>query len=244
MRSNMPLGMQHAMPQNLIPGMPHHGMPLAMPRMAGGAATPNIPAAIDSETLAKMRYQQVAAEYDQQKHFGISPEVAELSEYHGLDDRATKALDEEMKKRKETFEADMQALWVGLEGAKNPSGLLMIKLKDMRMGTFRGMSALDRTIQEYAKQHRLDTQAAVKLGEVMDKREDPEGDMKKIAKHLERSNKPSSLVMMMLRDLRDGKPVKEPEYGAAIGSKAHERELRTERPRSGSRGRGGRAVGR
>merc|ERR1719245_9096 len=195
MRSNMPLGMQHAMPQNLIPGMPHHGMPLAMPRMAGGAATPNIPAAIDSETLAQMRFQQAAADYEQTKVAGIAPEVAELAEYHGLDDRATRALDEEMKKRKETFEADMQALWVGLEGAKNPSGLLMIKLKDMRMGTFRGMSALDRTIQEYAKQHRLDTQAAVKLGEVMDKREDPEGDMKKIAKHLERSNKPSSLDM-------------------------------------------------
>ena len=29
------------------------------------------------------------------------------------------------------------------------------------------------------------------------------------ARHLERSNKPSSLVMMMLRDLREGKPVKE-----------------------------------
>ena len=28
-------------------------------------------------------------------------------------------------------------------------------------------------------------------------------------RHLERSNKPSSLVMMMLRDLREGKPIKE-----------------------------------
>ena len=27
-------------------------------------------------------------------------------------------------------------------------------------------------------------------------------------RHLERSNKPSSLMMMMLRDLREGKPVK------------------------------------
>merc|ERR1719454_737916 len=109
----------------------------------------------------------------------------------------------------------------------------MIKLKDMRAGTFRGMTALGKTVQDFAKRYRLDAQAAVKLGEVLDKREDPEGDMIKIGKHLERSNKPSSLMMMLLRDLRDGKPVKEPEFAAAIGSKAHEKELgKTMRTRS------------
>merc|ERR1719215_2018369 len=165
---------------------------------------------MDSEMLAQLRFQQVAAEYEQQKHAGIAPEVAELAEYHGLDERATRALDEEMKKRRATFDADMQALWVGLEGARNPSGLLMMKLKDMRMGQFRGMSALDNKVQEFAKNFRLDAQAAVKLGEVLDKRDDPEGDMVKIGKHLERSNKPSSLMMMLLRDLREGKQVKDP----------------------------------
>merc|ERR1719499_2857727 len=120
----------------------------------------------------------------------------------------------------------------------------MTKIKDMRLGQFKGMTAFDGKVQEFAKKYRLDAQAAVKLGEVLDRREDPEGDMEKVGKHLERSNKPSSLVMMLLRDLRDGKPVKEPEFAAAIGSRLHEKELRTERPRSGSRGRGGRAVGR
>merc|ERR1719230_1850307 len=100
----------------------------------------------------------------------------------------------------------------------------MMKLRDMRAGTFVGMSALGKEVQEFGKKYRLDAQAAFKLGEVLEKREDPEGDMAKIAKHLERSNKPSSLVMMMLKDLRDGKPVKEPEYSAAIGSRAHEKE--------------------
>merc|ERR1719198_2226508 len=118
----------------------------------------------------------------------------------------------------------------------------MIKIKDMRMGTFRGMSALDRTVQDFGKKHRLDAQATVKLAEVLDKREDPEGDMKKLGKHLERSNKPSSLMMMMLRDLRDGKPVKEPEFAAAIGSRVHEKELahqhKEKEKRSKSRGGG------
>merc|ERR1719251_865547 len=112
----------------------------------------------------------------------------------------------------------------------------MMKLKDMRLGTFKGMSALGSKVQDFAKKYRLDAQAAVKLGEVLDKREDPEGDMVKLGKHLERSNKPSSLMMMMLRDLRDGKPIKDPEHAAAIGSKAHEQELsKSNRPRDRSR---------
>lgn len=189
-----------------------------------------------------MRFQQVATEYEQIKSAGIDPQVAELAEYHSLDERATRALDEEMKKRRDTFESDLQALWVGLEGAKNPSGMLMMKLKDMRMGTFKGMTALDKKIHDFAKRNRLDAQAAVKLAEVLQNRADIDNDLAKLAKHLERSNKPSSLVMMMLRDLREGKPIKDPEYQPAIGSKVHERELRQamkEKDRSRSRGRGG-----
>lgn len=247
----LPFGMPAGMPAGMVlPGgmprpvgmlSPPGGMPPGGAALGGGG--------MDSEALAQIRFQQVAAEYEQAKHAGIASEIAELAEYHGLDERATRALDEEMKKRRNSFEQDMQALWVGLEGARNPSGLLMMKLKDMRLGQFRGMSALDGKVQEFAKKHRLDAQAGVKLGEVLEKREDGEGDMIKLGKHLERSNKPSSLMMMMLRDLRDGKPVKDVEFAAAIGSKAHEKELsktmrtksrsRGRRERSRSRGRGG-----
>merc|ERR1712110_905305 len=149
--------------------------------------------------MGQQAYQEAALQYEAEKHSGIRPEIAEFAEHHGIDDRAAKALNEEMKKRTESFEQDMQALWIGLEGAKNPSGLLMIKIKDMRMGTFRGMSALDKTVQEFGKKYRLDAQATVKLGEVLDKREDPDGDLKKLGRHLERSNKPSSMMMMMLK---------------------------------------------
>lgn len=248
-----PLGMPTMPPglQGARLGAPGMGMVMGMPTMPGMPGVPGAPpvpgGSIDSEAVAQLRFQQVAAQYEMAKHAGIAPEIAELAEYHGLDERATRALDEEMKKRKESFDADMQALWVGLEGARNPSGLLMMKLKDMRMGQFKGMSALDRNVQEFAKRYRLDAQAAVKLGEVLDKRDDPDGDMKKIGKHLERSNKPSSLMMMLLRDLRDGKPVKDPEYAAAIGSRVHEKELAvdtTKKEKSRSRGRGQRVRSR
>jgi len=190
--------------------------------------------------MQKAAYQQAAMEYETQKHYGIAPEIAELVEHHGCDERAARALNEEMMKRKDTWDEDMQALWVGLEGAKNPSGLLMIKIKDMRMGSFRGMSALKGKVVEWAKKNRLDTQAAVKLAEVLDNREDAEGDMAKHEKHLERSNRPSSLIMMMLNDLRDGKPVKEPQHAAAVGSRVHEKELKKLDHQGRSRSRGGR----
>jgi len=118
-----------------------------------------------------------------------------------------------------------------------------MKLKDMRMGTFKGMTALDKKIHDFAKRNRLDAQAAVKLAEVLQNRADIDNDLAKLAKHLERSNKPSSLVMMMLRDLREGKPIKDPEYQPAIGSKVHERELRAaakDKDKDRSRSRGGR----
>merc|ERR1719353_2341727 len=87
------------------------------------------------------------------------------------------------------------------------------------------MSALDQEVQEFAKAHRLDAQAAVKLAEVLSNRDTPQEDMLKIGKHLERSNKPSALMMMLLKNLREGKPIKDPEYAAAIGSRMHEKEL-------------------
>merc|ERR1719221_2369152 len=223
----------------MMPG----GMGQFPPALPGMPAQSMQPPTNDKAAMDAWVFRQAAEAYDMARHAGIAPEVSEFSDHFGLDERATKALDDEMKKRRDTFDADMQALWIGLEGAKNPSGLLMLKLKDMRMGQFRGMSALDAKVQEFAKQHRLDAQAAVKLAEVLDKRDDPETDMAKIGKHLERSNKPSSLMMMLLRDLRDGKPVKDPEYHAAVGSRVHEKELkRADRERS--RSRRGRSSGR
>lgn len=219
-------------PGGLPPGMDSSG---AMAMMQPGQGPP-----VD---IAAQMTRWAADAYDQARNVGIAPEVQELADAFDIDERATRALDQEMKKRRDTFDEDLKALWVGLEGARNPSGMLMLKIKDMMQGTFRGISALlDNKVQDFAKQYRLDAQAAVKLAEVMDKRENPDEDMAKIGKHLERSNKPSALMMMLLRDLREGKPVKDPEYAAAIGSKAHEKELdktfREKNPWNKSRSRG------
>jgi len=248
-----PMGMQQQQPG--MPNMMGNCMSGNAPVWHGNASVPSAGSSSlavapqggmvpfpDVQSMQKAAYQQAAAIYETERNAGIAPEIAELVEHHGCDERSARALHDEMQRRHATFEEDMEALWIGLEGAKNPSGLLMMKIKDMRMGTFRGMSALKGKVHQWAKKNNLDTQAAVKLAEVLDGRDDPEGDMVKLERHMERSNKPSSLMMMMLKDLRDGKPIKEPTHAAAIGSRAHQKELDREhrgggRSRSRSRGR-------
>jgi len=215
---NLPPGFQLPPGMSPLPGMP-------MPQGPPGAAFAPPPMPNQGGDIAGQMTRWAADAYDQARSVGVRPEIQELVEYFTIDDRAARALDMEMKKRQDTFDVDMQALWVGIEGARNPSGMLMLKVKEMMQGTFKGMTSLGAEAQEFGKKYKLDAQATVKLAEVMEKRENAKEDMEKLGKHLERSNKPSALLMMMLRQLREGKPIKEPEYAAAIGSKQHEKEL-------------------
>merc|ERR1719433_2649461 len=108
----------------------------------------------------------------------------------------------------------------------------------MEEGSFRGTATPDRDVEDLARKFGLDAQASAKLAEVLGKREDRKKDLRQVQKHLELSNKPSSLVMLMLKDLRAGLPVKDPEYPAAVGSYAHKRGLKRDTRRSKSRSRG------
>merc|ERR1719476_1208228 len=108
----------------------------------------------------------------------------------------------------------------------------------MEDGVFRGTATPDRDVEEMAKKFGLDAQASAKLAEVLGKRDDRKKDLRQICKHLELSNKPSSLVMLMLKDLRAGISVKDPEYPAAVGSYRHKRGLKRTGGRSRSRSRG------
>jgi len=186
--------------------------------------------------LASQYTLQAAQAYDQSVSQTIDPEVTELAHKFKLDERITRDLDVQMKRRQGTFEDDMKALWEILEGARNPAGLLRVKIREMEEGSFRGTATPDRDVEDLARKFSLDAQASAKLAEVLSKRDNRSKDLRQIAKHLELSNKPSSLVMLMLKDLRAGISVKDPEYPAAVGSYAHKRGL-TNRRRSRSRDR-------
>ncbi|CAK0882569.1 unnamed protein product [Prorocentrum cordatum] len=149
--------------------------------------------------LASQYTLQAAQAYDQSVSQTIDPEITELAHKFKLDERITRDLDVQMKKRQGTFEDDMKALWEILEGARNPAGLLRVKIREMEEGAFRGTATPDREVEDLAKKFSLDAQAAAKLAEVLSKRDNRSKDLRQIAKHLELSNKPSSLVMLMLK---------------------------------------------
>lgn len=160
----------------------------------------------------------------------IAVEVQELADHFGLDERITKRLDDEMKSRNDTFEGDLEALYDILETARNPPGLLSVKIKEMQDGVFVGRPKADKDVEEMRKKFKLDEQATNKLAEVLASRtENRKEYVASIHRHLEVSNKPSAMVMMMLGKLRSGEPLGEPDRRAAPGSYADMRERSKER---------------
>merc|ERR1719510_1847635 len=150
--------------------------------------------------------QQRAMEYEQEKanSSSMEPEVIELAHHFNLTDRHARMLDEQLKKRNNTYEDDIAAMYEILKGAKNPADLLMVSIRWMSEGIFRGTLMPNPDVEKAAKKYRLDAPSACKLAEVLESRSDPDSDLRKVCTHLERSNRPSALVMMMLRDLKSG----------------------------------------
>jgi len=171
---------------------------------------------------------------------GIDPDVQELADHFGLDERITKQLDNEMKNRQDTFEGDLLALWDILEHARSPPGLLSVKIKEMQAGTFVGQPTIDKDIKEFQRMYKLDDQATRKLAEVLhNRKETREQDIELMHRHLETSNKPSARVMMMLGKLRSGEPLPEPDKRIAPGSYLDRKEREKEREKEEARnGRG------
>lgn len=192
--------------------------------------------------------QQRALEYEQEKANSgtVEPEVQELAHHFQLTDRHARMIDEQLKKRNDTYEDDIAAMYEILKGAKNPADLLMVSIRWMAEGVFRGVKTPNPAVEKAAKKYKLDAPSACKLAEVLEGREDPDEDLRKINTHLERSNKPSSLVMMMLKNLKGGNPVEESKKAPAIGSYLHKEEMKKQeqKGRSRSRGRRDRSNGR
>jgi len=190
---------------------------------------------------------QRALEWEQEKASSgnMEPEIIELAHHFNLTDRHSRMLDEQLKKRNNTYEDDIAAMYEILKGAKNPADLLMVSIRWMSEGIFRGTLTPNPDVEKAAKKYKLDAPSACKLAEVLESRKDPDEDLRKIGTHLERSNKPSSLVMMMLRDLKQGKPIGDCKQTPAIGSFLHREENKKNQRGGGrSRSRGGRGRSR
>merc|ERR1719162_1182987 len=134
--------------------------------------------------------QQRAVEYETQKANSshIEPEVMELAHHFSLTDRHARMLDEQLKKRNDTYEEDIASMYEILKGAKNPADLLMVSIRWMADGTFNGLATPNPDVAKAAKRYKLDAPSACKLAEVLEGRKDADDDLKKINTHLERSN--------------------------------------------------------
>eukprot|EP00913_Durusdinium_trenchii_P010689 g10029.t1 len=128
--------------------------------------------------------QQQAMEYEETKarDTALEPEVIELVHYFKISDRHARMLNEQLKRRNNTYEEDIASLYEILKGAKNPGArdLLMVSIRWMERGVFRGTLTPNPAVE--------------KLAEVLECRDDPDADLRKISEHLAASNKPSSLA--------------------------------------------------
>ncbi|CAE7868636.1 unnamed protein product, partial [Symbiodinium microadriaticum] len=63
-------------------------------------------------------------------------DIQDLCDKFQIDDRLQRRLTERMESREDTFKEDMRSLTETLETARNPPGLLSVKMREMEDGTF------------------------------------------------------------------------------------------------------------
>merc|ERR1719446_844945 len=132
---------------------------------------------------------QRAMEYEQEKANSstMEPEVIELSHHFNLTDRHARMLDEQLKKRNNSYEDDIAAMYEILKGAKNPADLLMVSIRWMAEGVFNGTKTPNEAVEKLAKKYKLDAPSACKLAEALESVGDPDDILQKVNSHLERS---------------------------------------------------------
>lgn len=142
----------------------------------------------------------------------IDPDVMELCDHFHIEERHARRLNDIMKGRQDTFESDMLKLWEKLEDARHPPGLLVVKMREMEEGTFVGKQAADKELIALSKKYKLDQEAESKLADILGRHpiEKRREYMLDIEKHLEVSNRPSAMVMMLLKKLGEGQPLGRP----------------------------------
>merc|ERR1719373_1543366 len=142
----------------------------------------------------------------------IDPDVQELCDYFHIEERHARRLSDLMKKRQSTFVEDIERLYDVLERANSPAGLLVVKMREMEEGIFVGKAKADKELKEMAKKFKLDDQAETKLADILARYDEAKRKayIVDIERHLEVSNRPSAMAMMLLRKLGDAQPLGRP----------------------------------
>eukprot|EP00928_Gymnodinium_smaydae_P034932 TRINITY_DN24657_c0_g1_i1.p2 TRINITY_DN24657_c0_g1~~TRINITY_DN24657_c0_g1_i1.p2 ORF type:complete len:348 (-),score=74.85 TRINITY_DN24657_c0_g1_i1:265-1308(-) len=180
----------------------------------------------------------------------MDPDVQEMCDHFHIEERHCKTLNSIMKKRKETFSADIEKLYNKLEQANNPNGLLVVKMREMVDGSFVGMIRPCADLLAISKKFKLDSPAETKLADILGRYDEVKKKdyLKELEKHLEVAARPSAIVMLMLKKISDGQSlgkVGAPQAGSLAArnqepkgrERDRDRKERKSRSRSRSRGR-------
>lgn len=143
------------------------------------------------------------------------PDVVAFCKNYKIEEHVMGQLDELMKNRKATFEEDMLRLTNDLDRCRNPNGLLICKIKQMREGTFVGQWLKpDPEINHFTKKFNLDAEAQKRFAECICRHTPAKRQAvyMELELHLEASQNPSAFMMMNLKKIGDGEslgPVQE-----------------------------------
>merc|ERR1711972_1081793 len=132
------------------------------------------------------------------------------------------------KHRQDTWEADLLKLWEKLEDAREPAGLLVVKMREMEEGTFVGKQKADKGLTTMVKKYGLDATAETRLADICSRFDEAKRQemYDELERHFEVSNRPSAMAMMLLRKLSEGQPLGRPgppAPGSYLDRKARER---------------------
>merc|ERR1719436_362355 len=142
----------------------------------------------------------------------IDPDVQELCDHFHIEERHARRLSDIMRNRQDTFVEDLERLYDVLERANSPAGLLVVKMREMEEGTFVGKAKADKDLATISKKYKLDDQAESKLADILARYDEAKRKeyLVEIERHLEVSNRPSAMAMMLLRKLGEGSSLGRP----------------------------------
>merc|ERR1711972_575367 len=144
------------------------------------------------------------------------------------------------KHRQDTFEGDLLKLWERLEDAREPAGLLVVKMREMEEGTFVGKQKADKALVALSKKYGLDNTAESRIADIIARFDEAKKKemYDELERHFEVSNRPSAMAMMLLRKLSEGQPLGRPgpaAPGSYLDRKMRERQEHQDRDRDRDR---------
>jgi len=140
----------------------------------------------------------------------IDPEIQELCDYFNIEDRWVKRLNETMKKRQDTKQADIEKLYETLERARSPTGLLTVKIGEMESGRFVGKVKPDKDVERLARKFKLDDPVASRLTELLHRRktenevERGAKDLVTLEQHLRFCKRANAMATLLVGKLLEG----------------------------------------